>query len=252
MTGDGCIQCNSGKMTQLFGISGGVVLFLIVSVFLFRRFSNRVKEDAKEQENEDDHEETEREEQVALPAVQENKNAKLMWKRARMVKHVVGFKMSAELSAATAAIGLEDIAAARDDAKEVLNILRMGMGRGQTQIKIAIGLSQILGELPTVLELKYPPLMNVYLGSLSFVKFDVFKIFKVDCLATTSVYTKFIATMFAPVFIVASLQLYKLHKQRKLKRARSVLGDRAIVSMSAKISSDVMGTCFAAVFFLCE
>ena len=54
MTGDGCIQCNSGKMTQLFGISGGVVLFLIVSVFLFRRFSNRVKEDAKEQENEDE------------------------------------------------------------------------------------------------------------------------------------------------------------------------------------------------------
>lgn len=102
-----------------------------------------------------------------------------------------------------------------------------------------VGLTQILGELPTVLDMKYPVLFRGFLDWLAIFKFDVFKMLKFDCLATATLHDKFLITMFVPVAIVALLQMYKVHKKRKLNRLRHLLGNQMVISLSAQLDSDM-------------
>ena len=94
--------------------------------------------------------------------------ARRNWKKARKVLELVTSQRSAGLISAASAAGLNDIKDAAVDAKNVLTLMRRGLSAGKTQFKIAVGLFQVLGEMPTVLNLRYPPIFRIgFLGKLS-------------------------------------------------------------------------------------
>ena len=90
-----------------------------------------------------------------------------------------------------------------------------------------------------MLDIKYPKLFNGFLDWLAIFKFDVFKMVKFDCLATTTIHSKFLITMFVPVAIVAMLLFYKDWKKRRLGKLQHILGKQAVVSMRAQLDSDM-------------
>ena len=105
--------------------------------------------------------------------------------------------------------------------------------------------------MPTVLNLRYPPIFRVgFLGKLSFLRFNVFSLLKIDCLASTSIHHKFLATAFTPVIIICLLQLNLLLKKRRIKKGEFLIGKSAVVRQCAKLEANVVGQCMAAVFFL--
>eukprot|EP01048_Picozoa_sp_COSAG05_P019728 COSAG05_NODE_3170_length_2268_cov_16.640051_2_plen_257_part_01 len=177
--------------------------------------------------------------------------ARRNWKKARKVLELVTSQRSAGLISAASAAGLNDIKDAAADAKNVLTVMRRGLSAGKTQFKIAVGLFQVLGEMPTVLNLRYPPIFRIgFLGKLSFLRFNVFSMFKIDCFASTSIHTKFLGTVFTPVLIVAALLINMELKKRKIKSAGFLLGKAAVTRQTKQLESDAKGLCFAAVFFL--
>lgn len=75
----------------------------------------------------------------------------------------------------------------------------------------------------------------------------MFSMFKIDCLASTSIHSKFLATIATPVFFIVLLQLNAARKKRKIKRSEFILGKNAVVSQCENVASDAVGKCFAAV-----
>ena len=101
-----------------------------------------------------------------------------------------------------------------------------------------------------MLDLKYPEGFLNFISSLSFVKLDIFQIFQVDCIATTSIYTRFMAIMAAPLVLVLLLHMLRIRKQRQIRKGALLLGPAKTTAMCAKVNSDTAGRCFATVFFL--
>ena len=75
--------------------------------------------------------------------------------------------------------------------------------------------------------MKYPPQFLSFVSSLSIFQLNFFAVFKIDCLATTDLYTKFICTMVAPVVIVALVQLYKVCKHAHIRAQEQAKIQRA-------------------------
>ena len=254
MTDNGCIKCDAADFAGLLWVVGGLVLSFVFLFVAFSALKRRLQQDADNSESEESEEEetrtlTDLEEHTADVSDQPHAERNL-WRKARAVKMAVSFQVSTEMAAAQSRIGLEDMQDAMEDAKTLTANFKSGIKRGQTQIKISIGLTQILGALPAVLNIKYPTLFNGFLESLSFFTLDIFKMIKFDCLATTTLHSKFIITMLVPVAIVGCLQFYKHCKQRHLRAHRHLLGKDKVISLSAQLDSDIAGLCFAAVFYL--
>ena len=165
--------------------------------------------------------------------------------QAKIVKLTASMKHQAEIKIAAQQIGLEEVSAAKEDMQQVLSVIKRGGARTRTQLKISIGLGQILGELPAVLEIKYPEGFTNFIDSLGFVKFDMFKILKIDCVAQTSIYSKFIATMLAPLVLIGVLQMWRVHKSHKL--GKHFMSASNIITGKAKLAATASGRCFAAV-----
>ena len=157
--------------------------------------------------------------------------------QAKIVKLTASMKHQAEIKIAAQQIGLEEISAAKEDMQQVLSVMKRGGARTRTQLKISIGLGQILGELPAVLEIKYPEGFTNFIDSLGFVKFDMFKILKIDCVAQTSIYSKFIATMLAPLVLIGVLQMWRVHKSHKLDKAKHFMSASNIITGKAKLAA---------------
>ena len=84
--------------------------------------------------------------------------------------------------------------------------------------KILIGLLQITSELPGALALTFPAEFTAILGAMKIFLFDVFEVFKVDCISPLSVHTKFVATMLFPVAGVGMVWLWCCYENAKTSR----------------------------------
>ena len=131
-----------------------------------------------------------------------------------------------------------------------------------------------------MLDLRYPPQFLNFLDQLSVFQFNFFAAFKIDCLASTDLYAKFLGTMIAPIVFVAFIQLFRLYKntsihmdaKKKAKEAKAEIIEAAsgisehqremwvqtkvkkiekqAAQHTRRLSADCVGYSFALVFFL--
>jgi hypothetical protein len=73
--------------------------------------------------------------------------------------------------------------------------------------KILIGLLQILSELPAALALSFPDAFTAVLRAMKIFLFDIFEVFRVDCITPLSVHAKFMITMALPLLGAAIVKL---------------------------------------------
>eukprot|EP01048_Picozoa_sp_COSAG05_P009695 COSAG05_NODE_809_length_7187_cov_20.173109_3_plen_1294_part_00 len=178
MTNAGCKLCGASALMEAVWFGSGVLILVVVLILVIRWVKNRAeeddsssdedtevdakatiqsKQDPKQQDPKQEREEpdtlnesppasgaTESKSQDQATVPTPKSTGASMWRKARLVKHAVSFQMTAELEAIRSQIGLEDMQAALDDAQTLIGMFKTGISRGQTQIKISIGLTQIL------------------------------------------------------------------------------------------------------------
>ena len=242
-----------GKTFRTISAGLGTFLLLVLIIYTFYKMSKKEKEEAAEAEKSAEQRLKDSQHDLADIEEQENrteKSATELWRKAKVVKITAGMKLHAELRAAAEQLGLDQIKDAKEDVQGVVSVMKRGGSRTQTKLKISIGLAQILGELPAVLEIKYPPGFTNFIDSLGFVKLDLFKIIKIDCMVKQSIYSRFVATMLAPLVLIGILQLWRVHKSRKLYQAQDLMSRSEIITQKAKLNATASGRCFAAVLSL--
>jgi hypothetical protein len=226
MTKDGCISCAADSMFEVvvFVAALAALVFAMYKLIMYlkRKLKEAKDDDTESSSDEEDEGNDTRDRSKTLRLDHETTSKERIAagkRKMRLVKHLAGFKLSLEMQNAAKAIGSEELKQAQADAKTILSVMKKGAGRSKTSIKIAVGLTQILGEMPSVLDLKYPEGFLGFIDSLAFIQFDIFQIFKVDCLATTDIYTKFLATMSLPVILVVAVEIRMHVKVRSLRSA---------------------------------
>ena len=151
-----------------------------------------------------------------------HKSAKTLWGKARIAKIISSLQIGTEEDRLVQKFGLSEIKQAKDDAIHIMRVMRNGIGSGKSKMTISVGLFQVLGELPDVLSL---PALRVNIPGfpvadiLSYFQLDLFAMFKIDCLAKTSIYAKFIFIMILPMLLLSFIQLQRWYKQKNLDQA---------------------------------
>jgi hypothetical protein len=224
MTKDGCISCAADSMFKIVLLVGVIAILAFALYKLLVHLQHKLKQakdDDSESSSDEEGEGNDRRARAQTLRPDHEMTSKeriaAAQRKMRLVKHLAGFRLSLEMQSAAREIGTEELKSAQEDAKKILDVMSKGAGRSKTSMKIAVGLTQILGEMPSVLDLKYPEGFVGFIDSLSFIQFDMFQIFKVDCLATTDIYTKFLATMSFPVILVLIVEIRMHYKVRSLR-----------------------------------
>jgi hypothetical protein len=75
--------------------------------------------------------------------------------------------------------------------------------------KILVGLTQMLGELPGALALNFPDAFTAVLNAMKVFLFDIFEIFRLDCVQPLSLHAKFSITMMLPFVGTGIVQLLR-------------------------------------------
>ena len=73
--------------------------------------------------------------------------------------------------------------------------------------KILTGLFQILSEMPAALALTFPVAFTAVLNAMKVFLFDIFEVFRMDCISPLSVHAKFIVVMLLPLVGIVTIRL---------------------------------------------
>eukprot|EP01048_Picozoa_sp_COSAG05_P024518 COSAG05_NODE_5802_length_1084_cov_299.328825_1_plen_361_part_11 len=119
----------------------------------------------------------------------------------------------------------------------------------RSSLKISIGLGQILSELPTVLDLQYPPLFTNTLELLRVLMLDAFKVFRLDCITRTSIHSKFVITMLTPVVAIVVFNLMRLLSVAKL-HTNKTLDSAQVAARKRELSASCSSRSFGSLFLL--
>ena len=92
-------------------------------------------------------------------------------------------------------------------------------------MKVICSHLQLLHQFPIVLDLDFPKIFQDWLELLSFLTFDIFKVFSVQCAFETNLYNKFIFMTTLPVLAVLVLAAWSHVKHRKPPAAPAAAKD---------------------------
>jgi hypothetical protein len=246
-TTDGCQKCDgSGGLYAVFLVLGMVISSLGLLVVIVRFVVHHIKADIDDDDTDD---ETTDEEQEEVPGHEERVVARNSWRRARALKHVVGLKLTFDLVTAANKIGHDALEAVRKESKTIARMLTVAFASAKTSAKTAVGLGQVLSSLPSVLDLKFPAEFLALLSSIGAVNFDIFAIFRVDCVAKTDIYTRFIAIMLLPPTLIVLLKCVEFYKVFRVKCKGHLTASEQAAEVD-RMSSATTGRCLAVLFFL--
>ena len=146
MTKSGCKECSPEGTRTLFGYAGAAVVLLLLLMILVRKTISCLNAHSKRADRVEEDKEEGEEVQHGQVNLHSKRTAADRWRRARFVKHMTGLHMTAEMQAASHKIGMEELRQAANDATVIVSHMRRGFGDGKTQMKISVGLAQILGK----------------------------------------------------------------------------------------------------------
>ena len=122
------------------------------------------------------------------------------------------------------------------------------VGGLMVQVKILIGLLQIVTELPSSLNLRYPQPFSGLLDAARVLMLDVFGMFSLDCVAPLSMHLKFVAIMLLPVVGIGIVQLWACISVKLASRGG--LTDEELAGKKASIRAASAYRSFFIIFLL--